>query len=346
MIDLYSNNIIGPPADVWALGCTLFKLITRDDVYKPDDRLAILQARVTIPAGTDTFLEHVIRSCLQVDISKRPTAAQLAASILSKRGKTNTVDVPHRSSPSSSGTDSSWRVLTFVKEAIASISATGIEAAAVKATSANDAPPKMKHVRRLVLAVAHQPESASAVIDLLLKRPWDVDARIAAKVLFCLLLLAQYHPRPAEILPASVRTDAVVQRYAAGRKIGGGGEQSSLTAIASIGAAVRVKLMLHGAHPGLAGDMRGGRDDSHLAGDLEGHVATITQCARQVLSAAKGADAFAMSVLAMPLLNEVAASAALLRAIAPSADLQEADSLLQGARRDQYLATAVSAFVQ
>jgi serine/threonine protein kinase len=79
MIDLYRHQPIGPPSDVWALGVTLFKLAARDDMYKPDERLPILQGKVRIPPDCEEDIAALTKKCCKSDPAQRPTAAEMAA---------------------------------------------------------------------------------------------------------------------------------------------------------------------------------------------------------------------------------------------------------------------------
>ena len=94
MIDLYKRQIVGPPADIWALGCTLFKLATKRDLYRPEDRLAILQGKVNLPPNMDTNIAAMIRGMLKPDPSKRPHAYAVAGASAKMRGPIDKLDPP------------------------------------------------------------------------------------------------------------------------------------------------------------------------------------------------------------------------------------------------------------
>jgi serine/threonine protein kinase len=67
--------------DIWALGCTLFKLLFREDLYKSEERLPILNGKVRTPQGADEQLMSVIKIILNVDPVKRPFAFQIVRQI-------------------------------------------------------------------------------------------------------------------------------------------------------------------------------------------------------------------------------------------------------------------------
>lgn len=48
MVDMYSNQRINEKADIWALGCILFKLAFNSDPFEAG-KLAIINVKYTIP---------------------------------------------------------------------------------------------------------------------------------------------------------------------------------------------------------------------------------------------------------------------------------------------------------
>jgi serine/threonine protein kinase len=79
------NRRVGPPADVWALGCLLYRLAYgRTPFEEPNapgvvQKMAILNGRYSIPA-TNSYSKlttGLIKACLTPDPSKRPTVTQL-----------------------------------------------------------------------------------------------------------------------------------------------------------------------------------------------------------------------------------------------------------------------------
>ena len=48
MVDLYSNKLINTKADMWALGCLLYKLLFFEDAFG-DSPLSILSGKYRVP---------------------------------------------------------------------------------------------------------------------------------------------------------------------------------------------------------------------------------------------------------------------------------------------------------
>jgi AP2-associated kinase len=346
MIDLYSQNPIGPPADVWALGCTLFKLITKDDLYKPEDRLAILQGRITIPPGCDPAFEQTIRACLQVDQTKRPSAAQIAASYLKARGDQDRIQVAPRQADSaaSSQQSSNFSIFGFVKEAYRSITTSGIEQVIVKATFGNNKPPKSKHVRNIILSSIKDPSMTRSITNYLLSgRPWQSDPRIAAKVLYMVLMIAQYQRDLSAFVPITVKTDNIVNRYSNSKL--GESYRGSLVAIAQLGAVIRVKMMLHAAHPEIEANFAiNGSADSHLSEDLKRYILSVCQAGSAMLDGMGSIDSFVTEVLMLPVINEIGHVGALLRTIDPTCqEIVTARQVMGRAICTDYLSSSVTA---
>ena len=347
MIDLYGQNPIGPPADVWALGCTLYKLITKDDLYKPEDRLAILQGRVTIPPGCDPAFAQTITACLQIDQTKRPTAAQIAASYLKARGDVDRIEI-HLRTPTfgqnMQPTDElESGIFGLVKEAYRSLTSSGLEKTIVKATFGNDKPPKTKHVRRIILSSIKDPNSARLITNFLLSvRPWGNDPRIAAKVLYCILIVSQYQKDLSAFVPITVKTDEIMKRYTNSKL--GDSYRGTLVAISQIGAVIRIKLMFHAAHPEIEGNFATkGRADSHLIEDLQRYILSIVQAGSAMLDNLGSMDSFVTEVLAQPVISEAAAVGSLLKTIDPdSTQILTARNLIERASRNDYLSSSVT----
>jgi hypothetical protein len=74
----------GPPADVWALACTVIEMATgaapwsdADDVYAAVHRIAYTDAVPETPAWLSSEAKDFLRVCLQRNPRQRPSAAQL-----------------------------------------------------------------------------------------------------------------------------------------------------------------------------------------------------------------------------------------------------------------------------
>jgi len=83
MIDLYSNSPVTEKADIWALGCLLYTLCYQEHPFEDSAKLRILNANYRIPPEDTTFaaFHHIIRTCLVVDPSKRPSVDSIMAQL-------------------------------------------------------------------------------------------------------------------------------------------------------------------------------------------------------------------------------------------------------------------------
>jgi len=71
---------IGPPADVWGLGATLFEAIAGRQAFPADGAARFVQLRTAAPSLPDKVppeLAEAVRACLVDDPAARPTAATL-----------------------------------------------------------------------------------------------------------------------------------------------------------------------------------------------------------------------------------------------------------------------------
>ena len=56
MIDLYSNHPINEKADIWALGCMLYKLCYCVHPFEDSGTLRILNGNYTLPEGDQKYM--------------------------------------------------------------------------------------------------------------------------------------------------------------------------------------------------------------------------------------------------------------------------------------------------
>lgn len=71
---------IGPPADIWGLGATLFEALTAQQAFPADGGARFVQLRAeppAVPPKAPPALAAAVRACLANDPEARPTAAEL-----------------------------------------------------------------------------------------------------------------------------------------------------------------------------------------------------------------------------------------------------------------------------
>ena len=56
MVDLYSNKPVNEKADIWALGCLLYKLCFKVHPFEDSAKLRILNANYKIPPTDSTYI--------------------------------------------------------------------------------------------------------------------------------------------------------------------------------------------------------------------------------------------------------------------------------------------------
>lgn len=87
------ENYFTNKADIWALGCILYELVSRKKLFVDDYRVYSYSMEyiyfkqaleihiecddVVIDPGTKSFLSDIIHEMLQIDAPRRPTAKQL-----------------------------------------------------------------------------------------------------------------------------------------------------------------------------------------------------------------------------------------------------------------------------
>ncbi|KAL1459931.1 hypothetical protein WDU94_011876 [Cyamophila willieti] len=91
MVDTWNNFVIGPAADVWAIGCLVYTFCFMKHPFDDSAKLRILNANYTIPANDTKYTDFhpIIRGCLQADPSKRLSiddVLERLASIAETRG--------------------------------------------------------------------------------------------------------------------------------------------------------------------------------------------------------------------------------------------------------------------
>ncbi|CDI97852.1 AP2 associated protein kinase 1 [Echinococcus multilocularis] len=95
MVDLYSGVAVGPPADIWALGCVLYGLCFFALPFGSGSALAIQTGRYTVPASAATSyssrLLKLMHYMLTISGAERPDIYQVAALAFSLLGRPNPV---------------------------------------------------------------------------------------------------------------------------------------------------------------------------------------------------------------------------------------------------------------
>ena len=358
MVDLYKRVPIGAPADVWALGCTLYKLVTREDLYKSDERLPILQGKLNIPPSMDEAFSEIISLCIKVDPSKRPTAAQIAGTCKLLRGPHDRIELPKShesrevSKESKDGNKEgnkkgNWRWIKNLQDQYRGLVATGAEKWAIKATDNSNEPPDSANVRRILLATIRHTSamSPSALVDFLLtNRPWQTDARIAAKCLYLILVISQYETNLSSLSGITVKTDHVLALYS---------QQSEISAytlsVGVIGRIIRSKIMLHTTHTQLEGNLaqnpKNQKNDESLTEDLKRYLKATVDTAKQIIEGALKSNDFCIAVFAQPVVEEVVCAYCLLGSLAPeeveSELFKTANSLFEQTKKIPFLKSSI-----
>jgi serine/threonine protein kinase len=358
MIDLYKRIGIGTKADIWALGCTLYKLILRDDMFPPEARLAILQGKLRLSPCIDSDLVDIIKNCMQLNPDDRPTAADLVGQILSLRGTTDRIFGKRleRGSRAPASDKSSMAIpkpadeVTWAREVKSRYHAwfsSGLQKWVAKATVSSYDAPKEKHIRRVALVAIRQPEMGLHVPNLLLDRPWSTDVRIAAKMMYLWSILLQYTDDLSGwvgLAPPVVQVLRVFQKGGENRV----NDQKHIWGemVCSLCALVRRKLLIHKVVPGLAGNMafsaqaRGGKDVENL----RRYLVHCTDMAEEVIRIVNRTNLFAMAVFSQPFIEELANVLILGRYLDPnaiSAEVPRAMDILNEAQAIPYIDSSV-----
>jgi cyclin G-associated kinase len=74
MVDTWNNYYIGPPVDIWALGCILYTFCYMKHPFEDSAKLRIINANYNLPVDPKYSCFHdIIRGCLQVNPEQRLT---------------------------------------------------------------------------------------------------------------------------------------------------------------------------------------------------------------------------------------------------------------------------------
>nr|XP_014090472.1 uncharacterized protein YMR317W-like isoform X1 [Bactrocera oleae] len=100
MIDLYSGKSITTKADIWALGCMLYKLCFFNLPFG-ESTLAIQNGQFSIPDNSkySKGMHQLIKYMLEPDMDKRPNIWQVCEVVFRLAGKENPVQNLHKSPP-------------------------------------------------------------------------------------------------------------------------------------------------------------------------------------------------------------------------------------------------------
>lgn len=300
MVDLYKRIPIDQKSDVWALGCTLYKLIAKDDMFKPDERLPILQGKYRIPPQCDPDLESLIKMCLQLDATARPTASQVAEAALKLRGNVETISkagpCPSPATKGLSRSSSQWRVTT-----------SGLEKWIAKATSATFYPPKEKYVRRIVVATIRVPEMMTKAVNVMLKeRSWHSDPRIAAKVAYVIVQVIQFADDLSPLFGSISSIQQISSHYS--RPMDGNQQKKNWIEMASLLAGLATaKLNMHRLEPTLSGNLgcRSGDYGAKVPVLISTMIKRTAASGNKVLGIATQSGDFGAVIFSQPFVEEM-----------------------------------------
>ncbi|KAH0791228.1 CAMK family protein kinase [Histomonas meleagridis] len=342
MIDLYKFVPIDIKSDIWALGCTLYKLIYRNDIFNPGESLPILQGRINLPPGLDPDFARIIRACLKVNASERPTASQVLDMIFPLTGgleRINFVQEPITQPPhvqSNLTKTDDVGVFCKFKEKYRSIMASGVPKWVIKATYASTDPPKSKYVRRVILAVTRHTQSTTQILKFLLtERDWRGDYRIAAKTLYLVLLICQFEENPGSISTFMHQIDEV-RNYFKKQSIW-------VSLIKALGTVLRSKLDIHVKYPDLEGNFAcKSQIIPAMCDAAKVHLNTVNRCVEPVINRAIETDDFSLLVMLQPLVDEVANAYKFVRILKPNdEECEKAQEILGIAKKATFLESAV-----
>ncbi|XP_044269812.1 cyclin-G-associated kinase [Tribolium madens] len=76
MVDTWNNYFVGPPVDIWALGCLLYVFCYMKHPFEDSAKLRIINANYNLPSDPKySCFQDIIRGCLQVNPEQRLTVS-------------------------------------------------------------------------------------------------------------------------------------------------------------------------------------------------------------------------------------------------------------------------------
>lgn len=349
MIDFFSQPTLGPQTDIWALGCTLYKLIYRKDLFNPDESLEILQGRVDLPSGINPQFAEIICSCIQITPQSRPTAQLLEVKSRLLLSGSDQIAVMAKSKRSNSKPIESdnFRWYNYAQEQYRTWVSFGWQKWAIKATAPSNDPPKTKHIRRVILAAIKQTNvSADMIASYLINaRPWQSDSRIASKVSYLILQLAQYERNLDRLCSFSGQIQQISDFYTQHPPTKKPWGETTLF----LGNILKMKLQFHQTFPCVfEGNLAYGSRElpSNIKESISQYTKDLTDATSsfiQIITQATKFDNYPMIVMSQPAIDEVSHSYLLLKQLDESAvdELGNALELLTFCKQIVYLESSV-----
>lgn len=96
MVDLYQRKLINQKADVWAMGCLLYKLVFFDDAFGEGGAMAVLGGKYKTPkcAAFTQNVSQLLTHMLEVDPDKRVNIFQVTKRVYELLGKPVPIELP------------------------------------------------------------------------------------------------------------------------------------------------------------------------------------------------------------------------------------------------------------